>query len=104
MLPFGIAFLPGRPPALPDLFWIFLAGGVFTGATYFLYYTALTRLSSLMAVVMLSLIVVFTMLLEFLFLGTATLTPFFGIGAVAIVFGVLLVMAEGGPGRRSSCT
>ena len=91
MLPFGIAFFPGRLPSLSDLLWIFLAGGVFTGATYFLYYTALTQLSSLLAVVMLSLIVAFTMLLEFLFLGTATLTVSFGIGAVVILLGVLLV-------------
>jgi len=91
MLPIGIAFLPGHLPSLTDLLWIFLAGGVFTGATYFLYYSALTQLSSLMAVVMLSLIVVFTMLLEFLFLGTATLTLSFGIGAVVILIGVLFV-------------
>ena len=94
VLPFGIAFLPGRYPSLSDLLWIYLAGGVFTGTTYFLYYTALTKLSSLLVVLMLSLIVVFTMLLELLFLGTATLTPSFAIGAAVILVGVLLVLSQ----------
>jgi|GEM_PF-1684640 len=92
MLPLGIIFLPSRVPRFTDCLWIYIAGSVFTGSAYFLYYTALTQLSSLLAVVMLSLIVVFTMLFEHCFLGIATLTPAFAAGAAAIVLGVLFVL------------
>lgn len=92
MLPFGIALLPQNLPAPSDLGWIYLAGGVFTGATYLLYYSALTRVSSLLAVVLLSSTVLFTMGLEWLFLDISVLTPSFAAGGTLIICGVVVTM------------
>ena len=89
MLPFGLAFVPNTLPDTSDILWLLLAGGLFTNLTYYLYYSALTWISSLLAVVLISFTVLFTVMLEQLFLGISVLTVSFVAGAVLILTGVL---------------
>ena len=98
MLPFGLAFLPETLPERSDILWLMLAGGIFTSLTYYLYYSALTRISSLLAVVLLSFTVLFTLTLEQLFLDISVLTASFLIGAVLILSGVFFTRP--GPSLR----
>ena len=94
LLPFGIIFLSTSLPSFSDFLWIFFAGGILTGMTYFLYYSALIHVSSLLAVVMLSFIIVFTLILEQLFLGISVLDLSFAIGAVLIISGVIFIFKD----------
>ena len=89
MLPFGLAFVPNTLPDTSDILWLLLAGGLFTNLTYYLYYSALTWISSLLAVVLISFTVLFTVMLEQLFLVISVLTVSFVAGAVLILTGVL---------------
>jgi drug/metabolite transporter (DMT)-like permease len=89
MLPFGLAFLPDSLPESADLMWLAVAGGVFTSLTYYLYFNALTRISSLLAVVLLSFTVLFTLVLEQVVLGISVLSNSFIAGAILIFSGVL---------------
>ena len=98
MLPFGLAFLPETLPERSDILWLMLARGIFTSLTYYLYYSALTRISSLLAVVLLSFTVLFTLTLEQLFLDISVLTASFLIGAVLILSGVFFTRP--GPSLR----
>ena len=88
MLPFGLAFVPNTLPDTSDILWLLLAGGLFTNLTYYLYYSALTWISSLLAVVLISFTVLFTVMLEQLFLVISVLTVSFVAGAVLILTGV----------------
>ena len=63
MLPFGLAFVPNTLADRSDILWVLLAGGLFTNLTYDLYYSALTWISSLLAVVLISFTVLFTVML-----------------------------------------
>ncbi|HCR18432.1 MAG TPA: hypothetical protein DIU35_13210 [Candidatus Latescibacteria bacterium] len=63
MLPFGLAFVPNTLPDTSDILWLLLAGGLFTNLTHYLYFSALTWISSLLAVVLISFTVLFTVML-----------------------------------------
>ena len=88
--PFAILLFPRVSPDPNVLLWIWIGGAVFNAFAYLLYYWCLTLVPEILAVVILSLTIPFTLLIETAFYGIAT-PPALLLGAVLVVCGILLV-------------
>ncbi|MGD9100900.1 MAG: DMT family transporter, partial [Anaerolineae bacterium] len=71
-LPFAVRFFPGEAPAPGVVTWIWIGGALFNACAYVLYYWCLTLVPEILAVVILSLTIPFTMLIEKAFYGIET--------------------------------
>ena len=92
-LPFALLLFPRASLDPNVLLWIWIGGAVFNAFAYLLYYWCLTLVPEILAVVILSLTIPFTLLIEKAFYGIAT-PPSLLLGAVLVVSGILLVAAR----------
>ena len=89
-LPFAILFFPADMPDPGGVIWIWIGGAIFNACAYVLYYWCLTLVPEILAVVILSLTLPFTMLIEKAFYGIET-PPSLVVGALLVVCGILYV-------------
>jgi drug/metabolite transporter (DMT)-like permease len=89
-LPFALLLLPRQMPDANVLLWIWIGGAVFNAFAYLLYYWCLTLVPEILAVVILSLTIPFTLLIEKALYGIET-PPALLLGALLVVCGILLV-------------
>jgi drug/metabolite transporter (DMT)-like permease len=92
-VPFVLLLFPRQSPDPNVLLWIWIGGAVFNGFAYLLYYWCLTLVPEILAVVILSLTIPFTLLIEKAFYGIET-PPALLLGALLVVSGILLVAAR----------
>ena len=95
LLPLVIARWPETCPPAGQLFRLWFCGAFCIGLVYYCYYGALQRISSLLAVVIISFTIPFTLLIEGLFFPVE-ITWSLVAGALLIVCGVVSVSREYG--------
>jgi drug/metabolite transporter (DMT)-like permease len=89
-VPFALLVFPGQMPDASILLWIWMGGAMFNAFAYLLYYWCLTLVPEILAVVIVSLTIPFTLLIEKAFYGIET-PPALLLGALLVVCGILLV-------------
>jgi drug/metabolite transporter (DMT)-like permease len=91
--PLTLLVFPRQMPDPDVLIWIWIGGAVFNAFAYLLYYWCLTLVPELLAVVVLSLTIPFTLLIEKAFYGIET-PPSLLLGALLVVCGILFVASR----------
>jgi drug/metabolite transporter (DMT)-like permease len=92
-VPFALLLPPRVSPDPNILLWIWIGGAVFNAFAYLLYYWCLTLVPEILAVVILSLTIPSTLLIEKAFYAIAT-PPTLLLGALLVVAGIVLVAAR----------
>jgi drug/metabolite transporter (DMT)-like permease len=89
-MPFALLVFPRQIPDASVFLWIWIGGAIFNACAYLLYYWSLTLVPEILAVVILSLTIPFTLLIEKALYGIET-PPDLLLGALLVVCGILLV-------------
>ena len=91
--PLTLLVFPRQMPDPDVLLWIWIGGAVFNAFAYLLYYWCLTLVPEILAVVVLSLTIPFTLLIEKAFYNIET-PPSLLLGALLVVCGILIVASR----------